>query len=110
MTDSERLRAWQRSQSGDAAITIGTRSALFLPFRNLGLLIIDEEHDQSLKQQDGFRYHARDLAVKRASIEQCPILLGSATPSLESLYNVQQKKFSHLQLRHQSVSTTNRTD
>ncbi len=104
MTDSERLRAWQRSQSGDAAITIGTRSALFLPFRNLGLLIIDEEHDQSLKQQDGFRYHARDLAVKRASIEQCPILLGSATPSLESLYNVQQKKFSHLQLPDRATS------
>lgn len=104
MTDSERLRAWQRSQSGDAAITIGTRSALFLPFRDLGLLIIDEEHDQSLKQQDGFRYHARDLAVKRASIEQCPILLGSATPSLESLYNVQQKKFSHLPLPNRATS------
>ncbi len=104
MTDHERLRCWQRSQSGDAAIVIGTRSALFLPFRNLGLLIIDEEHDQSLKQQDGFRYHARDLAVKRASLEQCPILLGSATPSLESLYNVQQQKFIHLQLPERATS------
>jgi len=104
MTDHERLRCWQRSQSGDAAIVIGTRSALFLPFRNLGLLIIDEEHDQSLKQQDGFRYHARDLAVKRASLEQCPILLGSATPSLESLHNVQQQKFIHLQLPERATS------
>ena len=104
MTDHERLRCWQRSQSGDAAIIIGTRSALFLPFRDLGLLIIDEEHDQSLKQQDGFRYHARDLAVKRASLEQCPILLGSATPSLESLYNVQQHKFVHLQLPERATS------
>lgn len=104
MTDHERLRCWQRSQSGDAAIVIGTRSALFLPFRKLGLLIIDEEHDQSLKQQDGFRYHARDLAVKRASLEGCPILLGSATPSLESLYNVQQQKFIHLQLPERATS------
>jgi primosomal protein N' (replication factor Y) len=77
---------------------IGTRSALFLPFLKLDLLIIDEEHDNSFKQQDGFRYHARDLAIKRASIQGCPILLGSATPSLESLANVQQGRFAHLEL------------
>jgi primosomal protein N' (replication factor Y) len=104
MNDGDRLRCWQRSQSGDAAIIIGTRSALFLPFLRLGLLIIDEEHDQSFKQQDGFRYHARDLAIKRASLQQCPILLGSATPSLESLYNVQQKKFQHLSLPERATS------
>lgn len=104
MNDGDRLRCWQRSQSGDAAIIIGTRSALFLPFLQLGLLIIDEEHDQSFKQQDGFRYHARDLAIKRASLHQCPILLGSATPSLESLYNVQQKKFQHLSLPQRATS------
>lgn len=104
MTDQERLLAWQRSQSGDAAITIGTRSALFLPFLHLGLLIIDEEHDASLKQQDGFRYHARDLAVKRAALASCPIVLGSATPSLESLYNVQQGKFAHLPLPERATS------
>jgi primosomal protein N' (replication factor Y) len=104
MTDHERLTAWQRSKSGDAAITIGTRSALFLPFRTLGLLIIDEEHDGSLKQQDGFRYHARDLAIKRAAITRCPIVLGSATPSLESLHNALQKKFSHLQLPQRATS------
>ncbi len=104
MNDGDRLRCWQRSQSGDAAIIIGTRSALFLPFLRLGLLIIDEEHDQSFKQQDGFRYHARDLAIKRASLQQCPILLGSATPSLESLFNVQQKKFQHLSLPERATS------
>lgn len=98
LTDSERLECWQQANSGAAAIVIGTRSALFLPFQQLGLLIIDEEHDQSLKQQDGFRYHARDLAIKRAAIEDCPIVLGSATPSLESLYNCQQQRFTHLTL------------
>ncbi len=98
MTDLERFTVWQRCQTGDLAIVIGTRSALFLPFLKLDLLIIDEEHDNSFKQQDGFRYHARDLAIKRASIQGCPILLGSATPSLESLANVQQGRFAHLEL------------
>lgn len=98
MTDHERLLAWQRSQSGAAAIVIGTRSALFLPFCALGLIIIDEEHDLSLKQQDGFRYHARDLAIKRAALLQIPVLLGSATPSLETLYSVQQGRMQHLPL------------
>ena len=74
MTDLERFTVWQRCQTGDLAIVIGTRSALFLPFLKLDLLIIDEEHNNSFKQQDGFRYHARDLAIKRASIQGCPIL------------------------------------
>ncbi len=104
MTDHERLTAWQRSKSGDAAITIGTRSALFLPFYRLGLLIIDEEHDSSLKQQEGFRYHARDLAIKRASLLNCPIVLGTATPSLESFHNALQQKFIHLQLPERATS------
>lgn len=104
MTDHERLAAWQASQTGAAAITIGTRSALFLPFQRLSLIIIDEEHDSSLKQQDGFRYHARDLAIKRASLVQCPIVLGSATPSLESLYNVQQGRFAHLVLPERATN------
>ncbi|OZB41133.1 MAG: primosomal protein N' [Alishewanella sp. 34-51-39] len=98
LSDGERLQCWLQAASGAAAVIIGTRSALFLPFRQLGLIIIDEEHDLSLKQQDGFRYHARDLAIKRAALEVCPILLGSATPSLESLYNCQQGRFIHLQL------------
>ena len=98
LTDSERLHCWLQASTGAAAIIIGTRSALFLPFWRLGLIIIDEEHDQSLKQQDGFRYHARDLAIKRAALHHCPILLGSATPSLESLHNALNKRFIHLPL------------
>ncbi|MDP5189060.1 primosomal protein N' [Rheinheimera baltica] len=98
LTDSERLHCWLQAKTGAAAIIIGTRSALFLPFWQLGLIIIDEEHDQSLKQQDGFRYHARDLAIKRAALQHCPILLGTATPSLESLHNALSKRFIHLPL------------
>lgn len=98
LSDSERLHCWLQASTGAAAIIIGTRSALFLPFWRLGLIIIDEEHDQSLKQQDGFRYHARDLAIKRAALQQCPILLGSATPSLETLHNALNKRFIHLPL------------
>ncbi|MBZ9611205.1 primosomal protein N' [Rheinheimera maricola] len=98
LSDSERLHCWLQASSGAAAIIVGTRSALFLPFWRLGLIIIDEEHDQSLKQQDGFRYHARDLAIKRAALQHCPILLGSATPSLESLHNALTKRFIHLPL------------
>ena len=98
LSDSERLHCWLQASTGAAAIIIGTRSALFLPFWRLGLIIIDEEHDQSLKQQDGFRYHARDLAIKRAALQHCPILLGSATPSLESLHNALTRRFIHLPL------------
>ncbi len=98
LSDSERLHCYLQAQSGAAAIIVGTRSALFLPFWRLGLIIIDEEHDQSLKQQDGFRYHARDLAIKRAALQHCPIVLGSATPSLESLHNALNKRYIHLPL------------
>lgn len=102
LSDGERLNCWLNAASGSAAIVIGTRSALFLPFKKLSLIIIDEEHDLSLKQQEGFRYHARDLAIKRAALEHCPILLGSATPSLESLYNAQQGRFAHLLLNNRA--------
>ncbi|GAB5413998.1 MAG: primosomal protein N' [Congregibacter sp.] len=97
--DAQRLAAWQAAQSGSADIVIGTRSAIFTPLANLGLLIVDEEHDSSYKQQDGFRYSARDVAVKRAQLERCPVLLGSATPSLESLSNAQQGRYQSHQLR-----------
>ncbi|WP_341535611.1 DEAD/DEAH box helicase, partial [Serratia marcescens] len=85
--DSERLAVWLRARSGEAAIVIGTRSALFTPFRQLGVIIIDEEHDSSYKQQEGWRYHARDLAVFRAREEDIPMVMGSATPALETLHN-----------------------
>lgn len=98
LNDSERLAVWLRARSGEAAIVIGTRSALFTPFRQLGVIIIDEEHDSSYKQQEGWRYHARDLAVWRAHSEQIPIILGSATPALETLHNVRQGKYRQLKL------------
>ncbi|MCK3654535.1 primosomal protein N' [Pasteurellaceae bacterium Macca] len=98
LNDSERLNTWLRAKNGESAIIIGTRSALFTQFQRLGLIIIDEEHDGSFKQQDGWRYHARDLAVLRAKNLAIPIILGSATPSLESLHNVQNGKFTELQL------------
>ncbi len=88
LNDTERLLAWQAAAAGEAGVVIGTRSAVFTPMPELGLLVIDEEHDGSLKQQDGFRYHARDLALVRARRLKIPIMLGSATPSLESLNNV----------------------
>lgn len=93
--DGERAAAWEQARSGAAPIIIGTRSAVFVSCKQLGLLIVDEEHDASYKQQDGFRYHARDIAVKRAQLERCPVLLGSATPSLESLHNALSGRYQH---------------
>jgi primosomal protein N' (replication factor Y) len=94
LTEHQRLNAWQQAGLGQADIIIGTRSALFTPIPDLGLIIIDEEHDQAYKQQEGFRYHGRDLAIKRAADAKIPILLGSATPSLESLANVARGRYS----------------
>ena len=98
LNDSERMAAWLKAKSGEAAIVIGTRSSLFTPFKNLGVIVIDEEHDSSYKQQEGWRYHARDLAVWRAHSEQIRIILGSATPALETLLNVRQHKYHLLRL------------
>ena len=98
LTDHERLAAWQLARSGQAPIIIGTRSAIFTPMARPGLIIVDEEHDASLKQQDGFRYSARDLAIWRARLLNVPVVLGSATPSLESLLNVEQERYQQLDL------------
>lgn len=98
LTNRERLIAWQQAKSGEAKVVIGTRSAVFSAFDHLGLIIIDEEHDLSFKQQDGFRYHARDLAVMRAHFERIPIVLGSATPSLEVLHKATQGRYQHVHL------------
>lgn len=100
--DAERYRAWEAARSGTANIVIGTRSAIFTPLLRPGLIIIDEEHDGSYKQQDGFRYSARDVGVKRAQLEQCPILLGSATPSLETLHNALEGRYQHHHLRQRA--------
>lgn len=98
LTEKERYNAWIAAKTGDAKIMIGTRSAIFTPFKNLGLMIVDEEHDLSYKQQDSFRYHARDLAIMRAHMNHIPIVLGSATPSLESLHNAEQNRYQYLSL------------
>jgi primosomal protein N' (replication factor Y) len=99
LNDRERLDAWLQARAGIARIIIGTRSALFTPLKEPGIIIIDEEHDGSFKQQDGFRYSARDLAAMRAHRLGIPLILGSATPSLETLHNAQQKRYQHLHLR-----------
>jgi primosomal protein N' (replication factor Y) (superfamily II helicase) len=98
LTPRQRLNAWLESAQGSAHIIIGTRSAIFTPLARPGLIIIDEEHDNSFKQQDGFRYSARDLGVMRARREKLPIILGSATPSLESLHNARNGRYTHLHL------------
>jgi len=98
LSQRERLDAWLAAKSGEARIIIGTRSALFTPLAQPGVIIIDEEHDASFKQHEGFRYHARDLAVLRAQRLGIPIVLGSATPSLESLANVEQGRYRELRL------------
>lgn len=98
LTDTDRLSMWRLARSGRAPIVIGTRSAVFVPLARPGILIVDEEHDPSYKQQEGFRYSARDLAVLRAQREHIPVVLGSATPSLESLHHSQAGRYQKLSL------------
>ena len=100
--EAERYRSWEAARDGSAHIVIGTRSAVFTPLRAPGLIIVDEEHDGSYKQQDGFRYSARDVAVKRGQLEDVPVLLGSATPSLESLHNVGTGRYQLHRLRQRA--------
>ncbi|HET7084008.1 MAG TPA: primosomal protein N' [Rhizomicrobium sp.] len=98
LSQKERRRAYRAVMSGEARVVVGARSSLFLPFPELGLVIVDEEHEQAFKQQDGAIYHARDMAVVRARIEDCPVILASATPSLESFVNATSGRYSHLRL------------
>lgn len=102
LNDSKRLQAWQAAQTGKASIILGTRSAIYTPLPNLGLIILDEEHDLSFKQQEGFRYHARDVAMYRAHLENCPIILGSATPSIESYALADSGKMTRLELNQRA--------
>lgn len=95
LTDAQRQRHWTFARDGRLDVVLGTRSALWLPLPALGLVIIDEEHDESFKQQEGFRYSGRDTAVKRAALQDVPVVLGSATPSLETLANVTRGRYRH---------------
>ncbi|MFA3791531.1 primosomal protein N' [Aliiglaciecola sp. SL4] len=102
LTDNERLAVWQKSRSGKLGIIIGTRSSIFTPMARPGMIIVDEEHDASYKQQDGLKYNARDLAVIRAKEHKIPLILGSATPSLESLNNALTGRYQLLQLHQRA--------
>ncbi|MBA3019301.1 MAG: primosomal protein N', partial [Desulfobacteraceae bacterium] len=99
LSAGERYDQWRRMASGEATIAIGARSAIFAPLDNVGIIIVDEEHDTSYKQESGLRYNARDLAVVRAKLNNCVALLGSATPSIQSYYNVTINKFTELTLK-----------
>ncbi len=98
LTETQRHSAWLEMQQGHSSILLGTRSAMFTPLRKPGLIILDEEHDSSFKQQEGFRFSARDLAIVRGKLLNIPVVLGTATPSLESLYNAERKRYQLLQL------------
>jgi primosomal protein N' (replication factor Y) len=98
VSPARRREVWEAVALGEARIVVGARSALFLPFARLGLIIVDEEHDGSYKQEEGFIYQARDLAVARAKIADCPVVLASATPSLETLWNAQNGRYRWLRL------------
>ena len=102
LNDGERTRTWLRAARGEARVVIGTRSAVFLPLPEAGLVIVDEEHDGSFKQFDGIRYHARDFALVRAKALDVPIVLGSATPALETLHNARSGRYRLLQLRERA--------
>jgi primosomal protein N' (replication factor Y) len=98
LKQTERLHTWQQIIKGHASVVVGARSALFLPFKRLGLIVVDEEQDGSYKQEEGVHYHARDLAVVRARFESCPLVLASATPSIESYHNAKEGKYTLLNL------------
>ena len=101
--DRERANTWLDARDGRVPVIVGTRSSVFTPFHDLGLIVVDEEHDASFKQQDGFRYSARDLAVWRAQQQNIPVVLGSATPSLEALDNAQRGRYAHQRLMQRAT-------
>lgn len=103
LNDTERLQGWLQAHSGQARIVLGTRLAVFAPLPNLGLIIVDEEHDHSFKQQDGLRYSARDLAILRSKQINAPIILGSATPSLESYHHAINGRYRILKLTSRAI-------
>ncbi len=99
LTPDERAEQWHRIRRGEARIVVGTRSAVFAPMVNLGLIIVDEEHDSSYKQEETPRYHGRDVAVMRAKLNEAVVVLGSATPSLESWANAEKGRYARVEMR-----------
>lgn len=106
IADGQRKHIWKHVADGDCRVVIGARSALFLPFNTLRLIVVDEEHDGSYKQEEGLTYHARDMAVTRAHIEKCACVLASATPSLETHWNVTSGKYKHAHLAERATGAT----
>jgi primosomal protein N' (replication factor Y) len=106
ITVAQKRKAWRQILSGEAKVVVGARSALFLPFPDLGVIIVDEEHESAYKQEEGVIYNARDMAVVRAHLGQCPVVLVSATPCLETLDNAEQEKYTWLKLRNRHASAT----
>jgi primosomal protein N' (replication factor Y) len=104
LTPEERSEQWRRIRRGEAPIVVGTRSAIFAPVPRLGLILVDEEHDQSYKQEETPRYHARDVAVMRAKLEDAVVVLGSATPSLESWQNSERGKYTRIEMRERVMN------
>jgi primosomal protein N' (replication factor Y) len=100
LSNTERLDQWRKIMQNKASVVIGARSSLFAPLQNLGIIIVDEEHDSSYKQESGLRYNARDLSVVRAQMNDIPVILGSATPSIQSYHNVRTNKFEELKLKN----------
>jgi primosomal protein N' (replication factor Y) (superfamily II helicase) len=98
LRSSERRRAWRAIASGEAMVTVGARSALFLPYPKLGLIVVDEAHETSFKQEEGVHYHARDVAVMRGMFERCPVVLASATPAIETRHQVEMGRYAELKL------------
>ena len=98
LRSTQRRRAWRAIAGGEALVTVGARSALFLPYRNLGLIVVDEAHETSFKQEEGVHYHARDVAVMRGKFEDCPVILASATPAIETRQQVALGRYAELKL------------
>ncbi len=106
LRSSQRRRAWRQVAEGEARVVVGARSALFLPFPKLGLIVVDEAHESSFKQEDGVRYHARDVAVMRALLEEVPVVLASATPAIETISQVELGRYTELTLPHRHAGAT----
>src|SRR5829696_4233443 len=106
LRSSQRRRSWRGIANGEAKVTVGARSALFLPYRDLGLIVVDEAHEPSFKQEEGVQYHARDVAVMRARFEDIPIVLSSATPAIESRHMVEIGRYREVSLTRRFAGAT----